>query len=132
MQLAPTYDDVVRDVKTFLTERRDAAIECGVERWKILFDPGIGFGKTIDQNLQLLAGQSQLLELEGVLLIGTSRKGFIGQITHEPDPKRRTYGTAATVAHAVANGAGIVRVHDVRPMKQVVDMAYALLRAGRN
>lgn len=131
MQRAPTYDDVVTDVCRFLVERRTVAVGCGIEPMKILFDPGIGFGKTIDQNLQLLARQSELLGLGAPLLIGTSRKGFIGSITGEADPARRTYGTAATIALAVANGAGIVRVHDVRPMKQVVDMVHAIVSARR-
>ena len=131
MQRAPTYDDVVTDVCRFLVERRTVAVGCGIEPMRILFDPGIGFGKTIDQNLQLLARQSELLGLGAPLLIGTSRKGFIGSITGETDPARRTYGTAATIALAVANGAGIVRVHDVRPMKQVVDMVHAIVLARR-
>ena len=131
MQRAPTYDDVVTDVCRFLVERRTVAVGCGIEPMRILFDPGIGFGKTVDQNLQLLARQSELLGLGAPLLIGTSRKGFIGSITGETDPARRTYGTAATIALAVANGAGIVRVHDVRPMKQVVDMVHAIVSAKR-
>ena len=93
---------------------------------RILIDPGIGFGKAMEHNLELLRRQSQLSPLARPVVIGTSRKGFIGKITNEPEPARRVFGTAAAVAWSIAAGASIVRVHDVGPMKQVVEMIRAI------
>jgi dihydropteroate synthase len=130
MQAAPAYDDVTAEVGRFLTGRAAAATAAGVKRENVLLDPGIGFGKTIDHNLALLHRLPELARLGYPLVIGTSRKRFIGVITGEPDASHRLFGTAASVAWSVANGAAIVRVHDVGPMAQVVRMVRAM-EAGR-
>jgi len=126
MQLNPTYDDVVRETIDFLHERIAAAEGAGVAPHRILVDPGIGFGKTMAHNLELLRRQSEFAMLGRPVLIGTSRKGFIGRITNEPEPSRRLFGTAASVAWSVANGAAVVRVHDVAEMSKVVRMTEAI------
>jgi dihydropteroate synthase len=127
MQDAPSYRDVVAETISFLRERVAAAQAVGVELSKILLDPGIGFGKTQEHNLELLRRQREFLALGRPIVIGTSRKGFIGRITGESEPSKRLFGTAASVALAIANGAAIVRVHDVGPMVQVVRMTRAIL-----
>ncbi|MGB7161309.1 MAG: dihydropteroate synthase [Tepidisphaeraceae bacterium] len=129
MQLKPTYDDVTRQTIDFLRDRIRAAEIAGIATERILIDPGIGFGKTDEHNLELLRRQNELSTLGRPVVIGTSRKGFIGKITNEPDPARRLFGTAASVAWSVANGAAVVRVHDVGAMSQVVRMIEAI-RSG--
>jgi dihydropteroate synthase len=126
MQVAPVYQDVVAEVLSFLSDRIEAATRAGVDRRLVLIDPGIGFGKSLDHNLSLLRRQRDLLALGRPLVIGTSRKGFIGAITGVKEPADRLFGTAATTAWAVANGAAIVRVHDVEPNVQVVKMIQAV------
>jgi dihydropteroate synthase len=132
MQEQPHYDDVVAEVRQFLEQRMQAAVACGVPQEKVLLDPGIGFGKTTEHNLVLLRHIDVMRSLGRPLLVGTSRKRFIGTITGQSEPSRRLYGTAATVAWSVARGADIVRVHDVAPMAQVVRMIQAISSAGRD
>jgi dihydropteroate synthase len=127
MQVSPTYDDVTAEVAGFLNERLIAAEIHGIEPDRILLDPGIGFGKAQPHNLELLRRLRELTVLGRPLVLGTSRKGFIGRITGEPEPGRRLFGTAATVGWTIANGASIVRVHDVKPMMQVVAMVRSIL-----
>ncbi len=129
MQADPVYADVVAEVWQFLQQRASAAEASGVARPKILIDPGIGFGKTTQHNLQLLRGLSVLADGPWPLVLGTSRKSFIGTITGEPEAARRIFGTAATVAWGVAHGAAILRVHDVRAMAQVARMMRAIMTA---
>jgi dihydropteroate synthase len=129
MQLDPHYADVTAEVRAFLARRAQAAQAAGVKPHGILFDPGIGFGKTIEHNLTLLRDLRQLADLGPPLLVGTSRKGFIGRITGEAEPSGRVMGTAASVAWAIASGASIVRVHDVQPMARVVRMVRAIMQA---
>ncbi len=129
MQVNPIYEDVTRQTIEFLRERSAAAQAVGVAAHRILVDPGIGFGKTMSHNLELLQRQSELGVLGKPVVIGTSRKGFVGKITNEPEPAHRLFGTAASVAWSVANGAAVVRVHDVGAMRQVVRMTEAI-RAG--
>jgi dihydropteroate synthase len=126
MQQGPRYDDVTRDVKAFLKERADGALAAGVARDKIVIDPGFGFGKTHEHNLELLRNFRRFTELGYPVLAGTSRKSFIGTTLDLPVTERLE-GTAATVALAVANGAAIVRVHDVGPMRRVASMVEAVL-----
>lgn len=130
MQDDPRYVDVMREVIDFLRIRLAQARAAGVHPGRVLLDPGIGFGKTMAHNLELLRRQGELLALGRPIVIGTSRKGFIGKITGEPEPAKRLFGTAASVAWSVAQGASIVRVHDVRPMKQVVEMIRAITSPG--
>ena len=133
MQLAPAYSDVTAEVAAFLRERLAAAAAAGVDPARILLDPGIGFGKTVDHNLELLRRTRELASLGRPLLVGTSRKGFIGKVLADggsPAGVDRRFGTAATVAWAVANGAAVVRVHDVGPMAQVVQTVRAIARGA--
>jgi dihydropteroate synthase len=132
MQVAPTYRDVTAEVGQFLRDVAQAAVAEGVARERVLLDPGIGFGKTVIHNLQLLRRLRELVDLGHPLVVGTSRKGFIGKVLNQPDPDRRLYGTAATVAWSVANGATVVRVHDVEPMSQVVRLVRAIQHPPAN
>jgi dihydropteroate synthase len=128
MQVDPRYDDVTREVIAFLKERVDAAVGAGLARERVMVDPGIGFGKTSRHNLTLLRQLKDFKSLGRPVLVGTSRKGFIGKITGEPVESGRPLGTAATVAWSVANGADMVRVHDVSAMSQVVRVIEAIQR----
>ena len=120
------YDDVVLDVLQGLRSRSEAALAMGVRADRIIWDPGLGFAKTQDQNLELLQ-RLELLTAEGIpLLIGPSRKRFIGAVLDEPQPRERIWGTAAVVCRCVQAGVAIVRVHDVKPMVQTVRMAEVL------
>lgn len=128
-------DGVVKGVAAELGQRVMEALEAGISPWRIILDPGIGFAKTLEQNLDLLrAGTDELVrENPDVLggypwLVGTSRKGFIGRVTGVKEAKERVWGTASCVAAAVSGGADIVRVHDVGEMSEVVKMADAIYR----
>lgn len=178
MQQNPSYEDVVTEVKEFLTTRIHAAENAGIARNRMIIDPGIGFGKTLQHNLELLnrlrefhvegeapaelllsrnASKSRSMSKSRTqksqsdpnltpnltpthtrsfrsngahsfpLLVGTSRKGFIGRVLNEPNADQRIFGTAATIAWSIANGAAIVRVHDVKPAAQIVRMTYAMM-----
>jgi len=126
MQDKPTYVDVVAEVETALRERAAAAIKSGVPPADILLDPGIGFGKTMQHNLELLRNVSRFAAIGYPLLLGTSRKGFLGRISGETEPTGRVMATAASVAWCIANGASMVRVHDVEPMARVVKVIRAI------
>ncbi|KAH8690769.1 folic acid synthesis protein [Talaromyces proteolyticus] len=123
---------LIPDVGSELLSRIRAAEEAGVRRWRIVLDPGIGFAKTAEQNLQLLRGLDRLKSMEGLdgfpWLVGTSRKEYIGRITGVKTPRERIWGTAAAVTASIASGADVVRVHDVEEMDQVVKMADAIYR----
>ena len=116
MQVDPHYDDVVSDVKAFLEQRMAAAIKAGVAEERILLDPGIGFGKTLEHNLELLARLSEIVALGRPVVIGTSRKSFLGRLTGREDPAERIPGTIATNVLAYERGARVFRVHDVTPV----------------
>ena len=126
MNALADYADVTGEVAAHLLARVEAVAAAGVDRARVLLDPGIGFAKTTAHNLQLLRDLPTLAALGHPLLVGTSRKRFVGEITGEPVAENRLFGTAATVAWSVANGAHVVRVHDVRAMRQVVDMTLAI------
>lgn len=123
---------LVRTVAEELRKRVDAAEAAGIRRWRIVLDPGLGFAKMGDQNLEILARLDELRMWPGLQgfpwLVGSSRKSFIGRITGVPKAQERIWGTAATVAAAVAGGADIVRVHDAVEMSQVVTMSDAIWR----
>ena len=125
-------DGVVETVAFELLERVRVAEEAGIRRWRIILDPGIGFAKTQEQNLELLARLGELKQTPGLKgipwLVGTSRKAFIGNITGVKEAKERAWGTAVAVAAAIQGGADVVRVHDVKEMAQVAKMADALWR----
>lgn len=129
MQQSPRYGDVVADIVRFLAERISAATETGIEEGRIMVDPGFGFGKTLEHNLALLRRLGEFHALGRPLAVGTSRKSMIGQLTGKA-ADGRAFGTAATVAAAVARGAHVVRVHDVAAMADVVRVADALERGA--
>ncbi len=114
MQKNPRYDDVVSNVRNVLEERMAFAVERGVAPEQICLDPGIGFGKTDEHNLALLNGISQLAALGRPVLIGASRKSFIGRITGREKPEDRLAGSLAVAAFSILRGAQILRVHDVK------------------
>jgi dihydropteroate synthase len=124
----PRYTDVVTEVGAHLRARAEAALHAGIAPDSIVLDPGIGFGKGVQDNLALLRRQREITELGYPLLIGTSRKSTIGKVLGDLPPEDRLEGTAATVAIAIANGAAIVRVHDVKQMARVVRMTDAIVR----
>jgi dihydropteroate synthase len=129
MQDDPRYGDVVAEVEAFLAERCQAAEAAGVAHQALVIDPGIGFGKRDRHNYALLAGLPRLTRLGHPVLVGTSRKGFIGRALDLP-VQERLEGTAATVVWAVERGARIVRVHDVRQIVRTVRMTEALLEGA--
>ncbi|MCC6423084.1 MAG: dihydropteroate synthase [Phycisphaerales bacterium] len=128
MQVNPQYGDVMREVMEYLAGRAQVAMDMGMDRSNILIDPGIGFGKTDAHNLELLRRLNELEQLGYPIVVGTSRKAFIGRITGEgPAAENRLFGTAATVAWSMAHGASLLRVHDVEQMVYVVRMARAIV-----
>jgi dihydropteroate synthase len=129
MQRAPHYDDVVADVRTFLAERVGYARSQGIAVERIWLDPGIGFGKTTGHNLELLARLDELLDLGRPVVIGTSRKSFLGAITNGRGPSERLPGTIATNVLALTRGASVFRVHDVAAVHDALRAAAAVLRA---
>jgi dihydropteroate synthase len=129
MQDDPRYDDVVAEVEAFLAERCRAAEAAGVDHQALVVDPGIGFGKRDQDNYALLDQLARFTRLGHPVMVGTSRKGFIGRALDSP-ADQRVEGTAATVVWVVERGARIVRVHDVAPMVRAVRMTEAMLRWG--
>ena len=127
MQQAPHYDDVIGEISEFFEERIRFAMAHGIVRRQIVLDPGIGFGKLLEHNLALLGQLRRFTLFECPVLVGVSQKGFLGQLLDRPVQERQ-WGTAAAVAMAVDRGAGILRVHDVRAMKDVVQVAAAIHR----
>jgi dihydropteroate synthase len=128
MQEAPHYDDVVAEVKEYLRERIESAEFAGLDPQALCIDPGIGFGKNLEHNLVLLRHLEELAGLGRPVLVGPSRKRFIGAILDLPEGER-VEGTAGAVAWAVAHGAHVVRVHDVRQIVRVVRVVDAIARA---
>jgi dihydropteroate synthase len=130
MQKEPFARDVIDDVTAGLRQAVSLALQAGVLESQIVLDPGIGFGKSYEQNFELLARLPELARLGFPVLIGTSRKGFIGEALRGAPTKDRRWGTAATVAASVLGGAHIVRVHDVEEMVQVVRVTDQLCSAS--
>jgi dihydropteroate synthase len=128
MQQNPVYEDVVREVRDWLAERAAFAEKSGIRRENILLDPGFGFGKRPEHNLELLRRLREIVDLGYPVLSGWSRKSTIGRILGGLPPDERLEGTAATVALSIANGAGVVRVHDVKEMVRVARMTDAVVR----
>jgi dihydropteroate synthase len=125
MQKNPHYDDVVSEVIDFLAARVDRAVASGIARERIAIDPGIGFGKTIEHNLMILRDLDKFASIGCAVLVGTSRKGFLGTLTGR-DVSNRTTATVVSSLSAIRHGAGIVRVHDVAPMVDAVKVWGAL------
>jgi dihydropteroate synthase len=124
------YDDLLADVLRELRAQVDRALEAGIDSGRIIIDPGIGFGKTVEQNLRLLNRLDELRVLGFPILLGPSRKSFVGHVLDLP-PEERLEGTMAATAVGVLRGADIVRVHDVQPAVRVVRMVDAILRERR-
>ena len=153
MQASPHYDNVVAEVAAYLERRMELAVKAGIARHRLAIDPGIGFGKTVRHNLLLIKHLDQLARLGAPVVLGTSRKSFIGRLLGEMDRQRtaatgrpgidphpidavtdrpvteREWGTAASIALGMAGGARVVRVHDVAAMADVARVADAILRA---
>jgi dihydropteroate synthase len=127
MQQNPQYQDVVADTMRFLRRQRRVALDAGVRPDRLWIDPGFGFGKTVAHNLEILRRLREYTSIGALVLIGTSRKSTIGRVLGDLPVDQRLEGTAATVAVAIAHGAAIVRVHDVREMARVARMTDAIL-----
>jgi dihydropteroate synthase len=130
MQRDPRYEDVVREVRDFLAGRAEHAVAADVGEENIILDPGVGFGKTLEHNLALLRHLDSLVELGFPVLVGASRKTFIGKITGVEEARERVFGTVAANVIACERGATFFRVHDVRPNVEALAVAWAVLNAG--
>ena len=131
MQENPHYDDLIGEIRAFLWRQAEFALAAGIGPDQIVVDPGIGFGKSLEHNLEILRRLADFKGLGYPVLVGPSRKRFIGTILDLP-PDERVEGTAAAVALAIANGADIVRVHDVRQMVRVCRMSDAIIGRGKD
>lgn len=130
MQDNPTYDDVVADVMAYLRGRVEVCETAGIARGNIIIDPGIGFGKTAEHNLLLIKSLSAFQALGCDILLGASRKSFIGHITHEPEASKRIIGSVAIALHGAQSGARILRVHDVKETRQALEIWRAIDNAS--
>jgi dihydropteroate synthase len=128
MQDAPLYDDVVAEVHEFLRERVEAAIFAGIDADQLCVDPGIGFGKTLEHNLRLLRSVRRFGDLDAAVLVGASRKRFLGALTGAEDPRDRLEGSLAAAILAAASGADVVRVHDVEATVRALRVGDAIAR----
>lgn len=128
MQTLTDYTDLIGEIYQFLEARIQAAIAAGIDRSHIAVDPGIGFAKTGAQNLEILRRVGEFQALGCPILVGASRKSFIGQILNRPDPQERVWGTAAACCAAIAGGADILRIHDGPPMRDVCRVADVIWR----
>jgi dihydropteroate synthase len=128
MQSSPVYGDVVAEVRAFLAERLAALAEFGIEPARIAIDPGIGFGKDLAHNLALLRGLDEFVSLGHPVVLGVSRKGFVGTVTGAARPSERLAGGLACALHAARSGVAILRTHDVAPTVQALRMWAALER----
>jgi dihydropteroate synthase len=131
MQKDPRYEDVVEEVRAFLLERARAAEAAGIALRNLIIDPGIGFGKTREHNLTLLARLGRLVDTGYAVMLGASRKRFMGSVCAAEDPSRLVGATCATTALGVRAGVGWFRVHDVGPNRQAADVAYAVMHADQ-
>jgi len=132
MQEDPQYEDVITDIKDFFRERIDFALAAGIKKENLILDPGIGFGKTLEHNLTIIRRLDELTDLGLPLLIGASRKRFVGAITGEEDTEKRLAGTIAVNVYAYAGGARIFRVHDVAENAQALKVAAAITGADHD
>ena len=131
MQDNPSYKDVVREVRKFLLERAEHMLAVGVRRENIIIDPGIGFGKTKEHNLELVEALHRFVDTGYPVLLGASRKRFMGSLCADVTPVQLTGATCATTALGVAAGVRIFRVHDVRENRQAADVAWRILHQSR-
>jgi dihydropteroate synthase len=128
MQQQTDYQDLLAEISGFLHQQIAAATAAGIDRDKIIIDPGVGFAKNYQQNLEIFPRLRSLTALNCPILVGASRKSFVGRILNQPDPKARVWGTAAACCAAIFNGADILRVHDVQEMRDVSLVADAIFR----
>jgi dihydropteroate synthase len=128
MQKLTDYQDLIGEILDFLESRIVAAMAAGIDKSQIIIDPGIGFAKTYNQNLEILRQLPKIRGLDCPILVGVSRKSFIGHILNQPQAKQRIWGTAAACTSAIANSADILRIHDVREMHDVCLVADAIFR----
>jgi dihydropteroate synthase len=128
MQKLTDYENLISDIYNFLSQQIINAIAAGIDENKIIIDPGIGFAKNHQQSLEIFRRLRSLKTLNSPILVGASRKSFIGNILNQPDPKARIWGTAAACCAAIFNGADILRVHDVQEMQEVTLVADAIFR----
>ncbi len=128
MQKLTDYRDLIGEIREFLESRIAAAVAAGIDKSHIILDPGIGFAKNYSQNLEILRELRKFCILNCPILVGVSRKSFIGHILNQPEAKQRIWGTAAACTGAIANSADILRVHDVREMRDVSQVADAIFR----
>ena len=128
MQQLTNYQDLMGEIYSFLSQQIVTATGAGIDQGNIIIDPGIGFAKNYEQNVEIFRRLRSLKALNCPILVGASRKSFIGRILNQPDPKARVWGTAAACCAAIFNGADILRVHDVREMRDVSLVADALWR----
>ena len=128
MQQKTDYDDLINDIVNWLNTQIKQAIEAGIEQDNIIIDPGIGFAKNYQQNIELLKNLSSFHALGCPMLVGVSRKSFIGHILGKKDPQKRVWGTAAACCHAIASKTDILRVHDVPEIKDIIKVSDALWR----
>ena len=128
MQKLTDYSDLIGEIREFLESRIAAAVAAGIDKSQIIIDPGIGFAKNYTQNLEILRYLPKFRVLNCPILVGVSRKSFIGHILNQPEAKQRIWGTAAACTGAIANSADILRVHDVREMRDVSQVADAIFR----
>ncbi len=131
MQDDPRYDDVVAEVYDYLAQRIETCEKAGIRRSRLIIDPGIGFGKTLEHNLALLAHLKRFADLDVPLLLGASRKRFIGALSGEQEADRRAPGSIAAALHGVSQGVEILRVHDVRETRQALDVWQAIQAEDR-
>ncbi len=127
MQDNPVYEDVCSEVKDYLQQRAQQALDVGVKKDNIIIDPGIGFGKLLGHNLQLMADLNSLVELGYPVLLGASRKRFLGEICDQDDPEKRIGATCVTTVLGVQAGVKIFRVHDVFENKQAMDVTWRIV-----
>jgi dihydropteroate synthase len=128
MQRDPRYDDVVSEVRAFLEERLAFAVDAGVAEERVWLDPGIGFGKRMEHNLELLRRLEEIVAIGRPVVIGTSRKSFLGKLAGGREAHERLPGTIATNVLALERGASVFRVHDVRPVVDALAVAAATVR----
>ncbi len=126
MQQDPRYENVIQEIAFFFADRLRRLRECGVQTEQVILDPGIGFGKTVEHNLELLAGLGHFRTYQRPLLVGASRKAFVGQVTGAKEAADRLAGSLACACAAVAAGAQIIRTHDVAATRQAVRMMEAI------
>ncbi|WP_107669968.1 dihydropteroate synthase [Cyanothece sp. BG0011] len=128
MQQKTDYQDLINEIIEWLKCQVNQAMKAGIDQHKIIIDPGIGFAKTYQQNIELLQNLSQFHRLNCPILVGVSRKSFIGHILNQKDPKKRVWGTAAACCSAIASKSHILRVHDVAEIKEVAQVADQIWR----